>query len=58
MPSTDMSKRAKARLCELAHAARGSHDAGSRNLAISFFDMSVPSFEVTVRALPFADDNF
>ena len=34
-------KRVKARLRELAPAARGSQDAGSRNLAFAFFDTSV-----------------
>ena len=41
---TDMSKKVNARLRELAPAARGSQDAGSRNLAFAFFDMSVLLF--------------
>ena len=34
---TDMSKKTKGRLRELAPVARGSQDAGSRNLAFAFF---------------------
>ena len=36
-----MSKKVKARLRELTPAARGSEDAGSRNLAFTYFDVSV-----------------
>ena len=38
---TYMSKKVGPRLRELAIAARGSPDAGSRNLAFAYFDMSV-----------------
>ena len=34
---------------ELAPAARGSHDAGSRNLAFAFFDISVLHKRTSIR---------
>ena len=45
---TDKSKKANARLRELAPAARGSQEPGSRNLAFAFFDMSVLLFRLLV----------
>ena len=41
--STEMSKKVKTRLREFGHAARGSQYAGSCNLAVTSFDMSVLS---------------
>ena len=48
---TDMSKKAKARLRELATVARGSQNAGSRTLVFDFFDMSVYRCRVGLRLL-------